>query len=178
MKKFWESKLFDYDELDLSDLKNAHINEIGFHPEAKEGGLTFDYEKDGIKKRIILGYNELGTWIEWQGHRDSPSNGDLILLKISEMIDNGTWDEIDFINYSNNCYRFMSYNNDFCNMTFEDIESLPKDVREKNAKEIFTLTIKDIESLPDRLKNIFQKQYESDQEKYQKIKWALEIECS
>lgn len=30
-----------------------------------EGGLAFDYEKDGIKKRIIFGYNDLGEWIQF-----------------------------------------------------------------------------------------------------------------
>src|SRR6266516_2661445 len=29
-----------------------------------EGGLTFEYVKDNVKKRICIGYNELGSWIE------------------------------------------------------------------------------------------------------------------
>ena len=29
-----------------------------------EGGLTFFIEKDGKKKRVILGYTELGEWVE------------------------------------------------------------------------------------------------------------------
>lgn len=32
-----------------------------------EGGLTFDFEKDGIVKRLVLGYTELGEWIEFLG---------------------------------------------------------------------------------------------------------------
>lgn len=29
-----------------------------------EGGLTFILEKDGKKRKVILGYTELGEWIE------------------------------------------------------------------------------------------------------------------
>lgn len=29
-----------------------------------EGGLTFVLERDSVRKRIILGYTELGEWIE------------------------------------------------------------------------------------------------------------------
>ena len=30
-----------------------------------EGGLAFDYEKDGVSYRLVLGYNELGEWVKY-----------------------------------------------------------------------------------------------------------------
>lgn len=29
-----------------------------------EGGLTFILEKNGVRSKVILGYTELGEWIE------------------------------------------------------------------------------------------------------------------
>ncbi len=33
----------------------------------REGGMTFDYEKNGVVTRVVFGYNELGEWIEFKG---------------------------------------------------------------------------------------------------------------
>lgn len=54
-------------EFNLSELEDAKILRIGVHPLAQEGGFSIDYEKSGEKKRLVLGYTELGTWIEWHG---------------------------------------------------------------------------------------------------------------
>lgn len=32
-----------------------------------EGGLTFILQKGELKKRVILGYTELGEWVEFEG---------------------------------------------------------------------------------------------------------------
>jgi hypothetical protein len=52
---------------DFSDLIGSTILDVGFHSECTEGGLTIDYLKEGNKKRVVFGYNELGLWKEWEG---------------------------------------------------------------------------------------------------------------
>ena len=59
------------EEMDFSSLIGATIQNVGFHPKAQEGGLTIDYSKDGEDRRIVLGFNELGLWREWEGARSS-----------------------------------------------------------------------------------------------------------
>lgn len=51
----------------LEDLVGAKVIGVGFHPAAKEGGLTIDYEKKGVVKRMVLGYTDLGMWVDWFG---------------------------------------------------------------------------------------------------------------
>jgi len=53
--------------LDL--LVGGKVTDVGFHPSAKEGGLTIDFERDGKPMRIVLGYTELGMWVYWAGER-------------------------------------------------------------------------------------------------------------
>ncbi len=52
----------------LQDLKGATIVNIGFHPDVREGGLTIDYirHKEFHTRRMILGYTELGLWVDFQ----------------------------------------------------------------------------------------------------------------
>ena len=64
------SKFYDQ----LSDLVGSTVIEVGFLESVSQGGLTIDYNQiiDGktIRKRVVLGYTDLGEWIEWQGIRD------------------------------------------------------------------------------------------------------------
>ena len=53
----------------LEKMIGATIVDVGFVKTCKEGGLTFDFDKDGKKKRLVLGYNELGEWVEFLGER-------------------------------------------------------------------------------------------------------------
>ena len=51
-------------DCDLSFLNGCTIKQVGFLAKF-EGGLTIDYiDLNKKEKRLILGYNELGTWIE------------------------------------------------------------------------------------------------------------------
>ena len=54
-------------QLDL--LIGGKITDVGFHPTAKEGGLTIDFERNGKPMRIVFGYTELGLWVYWAGER-------------------------------------------------------------------------------------------------------------
>jgi len=55
----------------LQEMIGSKIINAGFIDSAdtylREGGMTFDYEKDGVVTRVIFGYNELGEWIEFKG---------------------------------------------------------------------------------------------------------------
>ena len=53
----------------LEKMVGATIVDAGFVKTCGEGGLTFDFDKDGEKMRLVLGYNELGEWIEFFGER-------------------------------------------------------------------------------------------------------------
>lgn len=68
----WSGKELDTKKLEdasIYDLKGATILNVGFHPDATEGGLTFDYidGKDGEKKRMVIGFNDMGLWTEYLG---------------------------------------------------------------------------------------------------------------
>ena len=51
----------------LKKTVGATITDAGFLDGSREGGLTLDYDKDGVEMRLVLGYNDLGEWVEWQG---------------------------------------------------------------------------------------------------------------
>jgi hypothetical protein len=53
--------------LDFQDLIGSTILDVGFHPVAEEGGFTIDYQKGEEKKRIVLGFTELGMWKYYEG---------------------------------------------------------------------------------------------------------------
>lgn len=48
----------------LAEMVGAKITDAGFIAGETEGGLAFDFEKQGQKRRLVLGYNELGEWIK------------------------------------------------------------------------------------------------------------------
>lgn len=50
-------------------LDGATIVTTGFLSEVPEGGFAIDYKAKGSNelRRIILGYTELGLWVEWEG---------------------------------------------------------------------------------------------------------------
>jgi hypothetical protein len=69
-------KLMDVDKSDPTDIAihsalqemiGSKIVNAGFMGGILEGGMTFDFEKDGVVTRIVFGYNELGEWIEFKG---------------------------------------------------------------------------------------------------------------
>ena len=58
-------------DCDLSFLNGCFIKQVGFVPRF-EGGLAIDYiDLKNKEKRLVLGYNELGTWIEINSDIDS-----------------------------------------------------------------------------------------------------------
>lgn len=62
----------------LDDLVGGRVLAVGFHPAAREGGLAIDYERESPKgvvyrRRMVLGYTDLGLWVEWNGNRADSS---------------------------------------------------------------------------------------------------------
>jgi hypothetical protein len=51
----------------LREMIGSKIINAGFIENFREGGMTFDFEKNGVVTRIVFGYNELGEWIEFKG---------------------------------------------------------------------------------------------------------------
>ena len=47
----------------------ATIVDAGFVQTCREGGLAFDFDKDGKKMRLVIGYNDLGEWVEFLDER-------------------------------------------------------------------------------------------------------------
>lgn len=54
----------------LEEIIGAKIIDAGFIGDV-EGGLTFDVEKNGKIMRLVIGYTELGEWVEYFGRKGS-----------------------------------------------------------------------------------------------------------
>jgi hypothetical protein len=82
-KTFWDEKLIHAfsslgteNAFEFPELVGAKIVDFGFHPSATEGGLGIDYiTPDGLERRLVLGFNDLGMWTIWHGDvgPDKPS---------------------------------------------------------------------------------------------------------
>lgn len=64
--------MFGEDESPLTSLRGCQIVDVGFpNPQAgiEGGGLAFDYLMPGDSRvrRLVIGHNELGSWIEYDG---------------------------------------------------------------------------------------------------------------
>lgn len=142
-------------ELDLSNLIGATIQDIGFHPEAKcEGGFTIDYTQNGDEKRVIFGFNELGMWKQWEGKRGNPSDSDLLFKRIARIIDSDDWCDITIQDDARKReYRFINIDNDI----------------------VLTLNIKEIKLLPEEVRKFFSKRYESKEKRDNDILMALGV---
>jgi len=86
-----------YDCEFLSQLKGKKIVDIGFltHDspnESIEGGLTIDYIDENKVKRMILGHNELGMWLSWNGEKGVLNQEDILKNKVEEFQEKFNWD--------------------------------------------------------------------------------------
>lgn len=76
----------------LEDLVGKKILNIGLM-KGVEGGLTIDYVtptgpvKDPGIKRIVLGFNDNGTWVIWHGVKGKENYSDTLKKKIREALD-------------------------------------------------------------------------------------------
>jgi len=164
MKEYWAGELHcrtggvggPVEEIDFSDLIGATINQMGFHPEVREGGLTIDYTKDDQKKRVIFGFNDLGLWKEWEGIQE-PSVHNKLLFKISELMASGVWDSIERIQDDplNRCYRFFSDGDD----------------------EVLKLSVSEIKLFSENIRELFSRTYDDQTDRLEIILGAFYVEC-
>ena len=73
-KKFARSALVDGGE-DLAEaarhMVGARILAVGLYQDMREGGFAVDFQRDGrAPERLVLGYTELGEWVEYLGSLD------------------------------------------------------------------------------------------------------------
>ena len=55
---------------DFSSLVGARIISAGIHKGCRKGGFAIDFQHEGQPvQRLVLGYTELGEWIEYLGPR-------------------------------------------------------------------------------------------------------------
>ncbi len=155
MEKYWEGKLNDRGE-DFSNLIGAEIVQVGFHPQVREGGLTIEYLKDGQKNRLVLGYNELGLWKEWEG-AEKPSSRDELMLQIKGLIESGVWDSVEYIQDDplSRCFRFISY----------------------DGEEVLKLGISQLKELPETMRTPFTKRYKDKRKRLMEISINFSVEC-
>ena len=53
----------------LQSMIGATIFDAGFITGEREGGMAFDFNKDGKEMRLVIGYNELGEWVKCLAER-------------------------------------------------------------------------------------------------------------
>lgn len=140
MGNFWLKKLNNYyrslgckHEIDFSDLIGCKILDLGFHPDAREGGFTIDYEKNGEACRLVLAFNELGMWNEWHGKIESPSPLDLLKERVEKFVDS-------------EYFGLTTIVDDPVGERFSFID--------ENHQEVFALTAADIKLLPPQFDKI------------------------
>jgi hypothetical protein len=75
----------------LNQLKGKQILDIGFLDSVREGGLTIDYSDQNKEKRMILGFNELGMWLHWNGEKGTLNQEDIIQTKLEKFLENFDW---------------------------------------------------------------------------------------
>lgn len=135
---YWNKKLYKrvggvggpVQEMDFSYLLGAIIQDVGFHPDVSEGGLTIDFLKGGKKRRVIFGFNELGIWKQWEGEIENPSKQDLLLEKIEETVQSDDWCLVDIEDDpKQRCYHFKSENKELLCLNISNIKVLPEEMR-------------------------------------------------
>lgn len=74
--------------LDLSFLEGKKVVRIGLldarglKPELPEDGLVVEYEDGPVVRRVVLGFSDLGLWIEWRGETGKENPEDMLRDKV------------------------------------------------------------------------------------------------
>ena len=84
----------------LVELVGKKVLNVGFlskndYPRL-EGGLCIDYEYGKQTKRFVLGFTELGMWVEWHGRLGEPTPDEELIKKVLAFVeDTGLGDIVD-----------------------------------------------------------------------------------
>jgi len=141
---FAKAKL-EMDEKDdctaLLDLKGKTVVDIGFAQADVEGGLTIDYREGNEIKRIVLGHNDLGTWVAWQGIKGKDNAEDILKIKVIKAVEG-----------KDRCYSYQN----FKKLTIID-DPMKRCFRfiGDSTKEILVLTVSEIKLLSDNVRQYF-----------------------
>ena len=130
---FSNAVLKNDDELmELEDLKAKTIVDIGFVQGATEGGLTIDYKDGPDIKRIVVGYNDLGTWLAWQGIKGEVNLIDTIKDKVAKACEKIVYnfEKINIVD-DPRClrYKFLNDSEEFLFLTINELKILPEVLR-------------------------------------------------
>ena len=136
----------------MDDLKGAIITNIGMLDPSQladiiEGGLTIDYTKDGADKRIILGFNELGMWVDWQCIKGRQSEKDVLLEKMAPFMKAyiGHENKVTIRGNAIKLNYVFDVNGVKLEMTLRDLKQI------ENIAELFQKPEKDVSQIADRL---------------------------
>jgi hypothetical protein len=116
-------------------LIEATILDIGHAKENVDGGLCIDFEKDGKKGRVVLGYTELGMWVDRVDMEDQRAGHLALAEKILAFLD-ASADVMSEPTLEENFDRFV-FRHGPAEMTLSvtEVKRLPESVRDLFKKE-------------------------------------------
>jgi hypothetical protein len=135
---------------DFDKLKNKKIVDIGFVKGAGvEGGLCIDYEdleKITTTRRMVLGFTELGMWVEYDGEKGNCSEF-ILREKIEKFYnfisDREGWKFVKIENNKDN--MVLKYKNKKLELNSAELKIIENKI--PKVKEIFSLGKKDIKNV-------------------------------
>lgn len=111
----------------LDDLVGKKITKVGFTGKT-EGGLTLVYEDGDQTKKIVLGYNDLGTWVVESGSLKVCSARSAVVERIRAFMDsNPCSTEIQDLPMERR-YSFKENGNEKLSLSITDLKLLPNDI--------------------------------------------------
>jgi hypothetical protein len=130
----------DQDQQALKDLKGKTIADIGFSKDLKvEGGLIIDYWEgktcESEIKRMVLGFTDLGLWVEWHGKKGVETPANILKKKVAAVLEVIGWDPRKVQLVDKPLERGFSL--------------------QYKKKEVLFLGLKDIKAMPDYLRKWF-----------------------
>ena len=138
---------------DVSRLEGKKIIKAGYITGSERGGLAFDYQ-DGKKiKRLVLGFNDLGIWVNWHGEKGKVNSEDVLKKKICNVWDDLATHKITIVDKPlEHCYSFINENKEeLLSLSIVDLKTMNKNVRknftsniDKNIDENFNKILGDL----------------------------------
>jgi len=106
----------------LKSLIGKQIVDIGF-VKGVEGGLCIDYKEEKQVKRCILGFNELGMWIEWHGEKGVFNQSDKLKLKLEKWLMSLSLLSVKIIhNYLVGTFDFVDENDNKLTLSIKELK--------------------------------------------------------
>jgi hypothetical protein len=132
----------DYDKelTGIRDLIGHKIIDIGLIKANVEGGLTIDYADGDKIKRIVLGFTELGMWVDWHGVKGRLNYLDILSFNVQQL-----YNDYNDILYSDELANDNEYSiSDFCEITGNDLVFHVEYLDMANLMHKFDINIDDV----------------------------------